>query len=328
MTALSYCRVTVAESGALLADRVRAAHTHWTRLRGLLGTRHLEPSGGLWLAPCRQVHMIGMQYAIDVVFLDDNLRVVRTVTDLPPWRISPKVDDATSVLELPAGRIAALGVASGDRLTIDTASSRSAAGSSTIATAFINVLLAAIFALFAAVHFSNGMSTGQWLTLGPIVLQETALVTVFLTRRRTNAVATERTAWLAAIVGTFLPLALRPSDPVGVVALGAPVQCIGVVLALLALTSLGRSFGLVPAHRGIQTDGLYSFIRHPMYAGHLIGYLGYVISYPSPRNAVIVLVTAIAINVRVLYEERLLGRDPVYAAYLHRVAWRFLPHLY
>ncbi len=328
MTALSYCKVTIAESGALLADRVRAAHTHWTRLRGLLGTRTLEPRGGLWLAPCRQVHMIGMQYAIDVAFLDDDLRVVQTVAELPPWRISPKVDDATSVLELPAGRLAALGVASGARLAIDATGAKSAAASSSLAAAFVNLLLASTFAFFAAVHLSVGMSTGRWLTLGPIVLQETALVAVFLMRRRTNAVATERTAWLAAVIGTFVPLLLRPADPVGWVALGAPIQCTGVLLALLALTSLGRSFGLVPAHRGIQTDGLYSFIRHPMYAAHLVGYLGYVISYPSPRNAVILLATAIAINVRVLYEERLLGRDPVYAAYLQRVAWRFLPHLY
>jgi hypothetical protein len=34
-------------NGVMLADRLRPAHTHWTRLRGLLGTRRLEPGEGL-----------------------------------------------------------------------------------------------------------------------------------------------------------------------------------------------------------------------------------------------------------------------------------------
>lgn len=117
-----YCART-ATSGAVLADRLRPAHTHWTRLRGLLGTRALEAGEGLWLKPCRQVHMFGMRYALDVLFLDDDLRVVRTVSALQPGKISPKVADATSVLELPSGRLAALGIASGDRVTIETTAS-------------------------------------------------------------------------------------------------------------------------------------------------------------------------------------------------------------
>src|SRR5512145_1637770 len=100
------CRAREEGSGALVADRLRLAHTHWTRLKGLLGTRSLPPGEGLWLRPCRQVHMFGMRYAIDVVFLDEQQRVVHLVSDLAPGRISPKVGSAASVLELPAGTIA------------------------------------------------------------------------------------------------------------------------------------------------------------------------------------------------------------------------------
>jgi uncharacterized protein len=106
-------------TGAVIADRLRPAHTHWSRLKGLLGTRSLQPGEGLWLKPCRQVHMIGMRYAIDVAFLDDDLRVVGTIADLRPGRLSPKIGAATSVLELPAGTLAALGIASGARLAIE-----------------------------------------------------------------------------------------------------------------------------------------------------------------------------------------------------------------
>jgi uncharacterized membrane protein (UPF0127 family) len=62
--------------------------------------------------------MFGMRYAIDVVFLDDAHRVVALVSRLAPGRISPKVRDATSVLELPAGTIEHAGLDLGARLEI------------------------------------------------------------------------------------------------------------------------------------------------------------------------------------------------------------------
>lgn len=74
-------------------------------MRGLLGTRSLEPGHGLWIRPCRQVHMVGMRYAIDLIFLDENRSTVRTIVALPPNRFSPKVAEATSVLELPVGTV-------------------------------------------------------------------------------------------------------------------------------------------------------------------------------------------------------------------------------
>jgi len=63
--------------------------------------------------------MLGMRYPIDVAFLDDDLRVLETIDALAPGRLSPRVARATSVLELPAGRLATLGVASGARLSIE-----------------------------------------------------------------------------------------------------------------------------------------------------------------------------------------------------------------
>ncbi len=108
-------------SGAVVAQQLRPAHTHWTRLRGLLGTKSLDDGHGLWIKPCNQVHMFFMSYAIDLVFLDDNHRVVRLVEGLAPGKISPKVRDARSVLELPVGTIARAGLAEGASLAIDDA---------------------------------------------------------------------------------------------------------------------------------------------------------------------------------------------------------------
>jgi uncharacterized protein len=109
---------SVAGSGAVLASRLRIADTHWTRLRGLLGTTDLPDGDGLWIRPCRQVHMFGMGYAIDVVFLDDARTVVGLTEALAPWRVSPLVKAATSVIELPAGTIGKTGLAAGQAITI------------------------------------------------------------------------------------------------------------------------------------------------------------------------------------------------------------------
>lgn len=114
-------RARIAGSGRLLADPLRAAHTHWTRLRGLIGTAPLPSGEGLWIRPCRQVHMFWMTYPIDVVFLDDDYRVLQVTPALRPWRVSPKVAGATSVIELAAGAAAAAGAERGQRLAIEAA---------------------------------------------------------------------------------------------------------------------------------------------------------------------------------------------------------------
>ena len=102
----------------MIVERLRIADTHLTRLRGLLGTSELPVGNGLWIRPCRQVHMFGMRYAIDVVFLDEATRIVRLVTNLRPWRVSPLVREAMSVLELPAGTIARTGLRPGTTVRI------------------------------------------------------------------------------------------------------------------------------------------------------------------------------------------------------------------
>jgi uncharacterized membrane protein (UPF0127 family) len=56
-----------------------------------------------------------MRFAIDVVFLDRDLRVLRVVHSLKPWRFAA-CRGAHAVLELPPGAAAAHGFGVGDRL--------------------------------------------------------------------------------------------------------------------------------------------------------------------------------------------------------------------
>src|SRR5262245_20704519 len=131
--------------GQVLADRLRPAHTHWSRLRGLLGTKRLEPGEGLWIKPSNQIHMFGMRYALDLVFLDDAGRVLRLVHALAPNRISPRVRGATSVLELPAGTLEGIALAEGDTVEIEGDASSPRRSRVDVAALLGNVVLAAIF---------------------------------------------------------------------------------------------------------------------------------------------------------------------------------------
>jgi hypothetical protein len=70
-----------------------------------MGRASLPAGEGLWIEPCNSIHMFFMRFAIDAVFLDRDNRVKRVVRDLKPWRVSPIVFGARTVVELPAGSV-------------------------------------------------------------------------------------------------------------------------------------------------------------------------------------------------------------------------------
>lgn len=316
--------------GLLLADRLRPAHTHWTRLRGLLGTRELAPGEGLWIRPSNQVHMFGMRYALDLVFLDSAGRVLRLIRSLAPNRVSPRVAGATSVLELPVGTIDGAALSEGDRVEISGAAETGRRVRLDVLGALLtNLTLALLYAFFAAAHVSRALTTGEWATTMPLVAQEALLVALFLTRRRSLATSSRPWDWIMGAAGTLLPLFMRPGEVPGPYAwFGQPLQFVGLAAAVAGLASLGRSVGVVAANRGIKTSGLYRMVRHPAYSGYLIGYLGYSISYPTARNVALAVATLLALNARAIIEERFLAQDPGYREYLNGTRWRFVPYLY
>jgi uncharacterized protein len=112
-------KVTVLSERAVVCDRCELANSAWTRLRGLMGRARLEPGDGVMLRPASAVHTSFMRFPIDVVFLDDDLRVLRVREGLRPWRAA-FAPGATAVLELAAGQAALNGLAPGARLGLST----------------------------------------------------------------------------------------------------------------------------------------------------------------------------------------------------------------
>lgn len=105
---------------AYLATALAVADTHWTRLRGLLGTSpgDFRNGCGLWIVPCHGVHTLGMGFPIDVVYLDAAMTVVHIERNLQPWRFSPLRLRAASILELPSRTAAETRTAIGDKIEI------------------------------------------------------------------------------------------------------------------------------------------------------------------------------------------------------------------
>jgi uncharacterized protein len=101
-----------------LATHLRVADGMFSRMRGLLGAPEPQPAEGLLLVPCSGVHMFGMRYALDVVFLDRDNRVVRLAPKLRPQRMIPWVRHAHQALELPVGAIEASDTRVGDTILL------------------------------------------------------------------------------------------------------------------------------------------------------------------------------------------------------------------
>lgn len=95
--------------------QLEQAATPWSRLRGLLGRRGLAAAQGLWIRPCNSVHCCFMRFAIDVLYLDADGRILQIRHDLRPWRFST-CWRARSVVELAAGECRRLQIEPGDRL--------------------------------------------------------------------------------------------------------------------------------------------------------------------------------------------------------------------
>ena len=89
--------------------------------------------------------------------------------------------------------------------------------------------------------------------------------------------------------------------------------------------TLGRSFGLMPANRGIVCRGIYRTLRHPIYAGYLVTHAAFLVAHPSAWNLAVLVVSDSALMIRAMYEERTLARTPEYADYMTRVRWRVAP---
>lgn len=194
----------------------------------------------------------------------------------------------------------------------------------------VGALLAVAWSYFAIANFVHARHTHHPTGLGASLLELTAAI-FFLIRRPARVTSSSLLAWIATGVVSFGMLAARPGDAnavAGLESVWAAIQLVGWGLAVMCLSTLGRSFGLVAANRGVVTRGPYRFVRHPIYSCYLLTQAGYVLENPTARNAAVIFGTVVFQIVRIHTEEQVLEQDPEYVAYRSRVRRRLIPRVY
>lgn len=114
-----YCAFNVTRQSFINLG-VTVADTPFARLRGLIGKMRMRSDEAVWVVPSHGVHTIGLCFAIDVLYLDAQMRVVHAIENLRPLRIPPIRWNCASVLELPARSIFDSGTQVADQLLIGT----------------------------------------------------------------------------------------------------------------------------------------------------------------------------------------------------------------
>jgi steroid 5-alpha reductase family enzyme len=191
------------------------------------------------------------------------------------------------------------------------------------------VVVASLFVLLAWRIGSDFVHTMR--ITGLLLLASEALV-VLLTVARRRAVLVDR-SWDARLI-TAMSLAgpplVRPAASFAVLpdAQAAMLSACGLLIIVAGKISLGRSFGVVPANRGIVCRGIYRLVRHPIYIGYLLTHGAFLLSHVDTWNMCMLVTSDAMLLVRAVYEERTLVRDPEYVSYCSRVRWRMVPGVF
>jgi len=136
----------------------------------------------------------------------------------------------------------------------------------------------------------------------------------------------------AAVGGTAIVLGLsmapRTVEALWLLATAEAFITVGLVVMVIGLVSLGRSFGIMPRARGLKQNGLYRWVRHPIYLGEFLAFTGILVLTISPLTVVVYAAFVALQSYRMVVEERTLtDAYPEYTEYAARTA-RLLPGVY
>ncbi len=194
---------------------------------------------------------------------------------------------------------------------------------------FERLFCAALFARMAVVFASS--FGAHPVNILPVVSE--ALVVAFVIFRRPAKDITLRPFdWIIALAGSSAPLLAVPiantAHALAPVRLIICLMIFGTAFSVWGKCALNVRFGVAAANRGVVERGPYAFLRHPIYLGYSINFLGTFLANPLPWNGALYLVTLVMFILRINAEERVLGLDPAYSAFMGRVRYRLAPGLY
>ncbi len=191
------------------------------------------------------------------------------------------------------------------------------------------VLLFVLFGWLIDRMFLEYFKDGSLLSFA-LLPSVTLLMILTLTRRRTCRYTRRPLDWLLAFAASVAPLCFTPKAGTALIhpACGVIMITWGWLIDIYAQFTLGRSFGCIPANRGLKLSGPYRYVRHPMYAGYLISHIGFVLLNGTWLNLMIFVACYITQIPRLMLEERLLSEEPRYRNYMQLVPYRLVPGVF
>jgi len=194
---------------------------------------------------------------------------------------------------------------------------------------FARVVVGSLFTMLSINLLADFSRTGRVTGL-LLLVSESLVVVLTIARRRTQIVDRSASAAIMTALSLVGPALLRANDAAALVpdTITAMLAGVGLFIVVVGKITLGRSFGVVPANRGVVVRGPYTFVRHPIYTGYLITHLMFLVAHPTPWNAAVILVSDVALILRALMEERLLSGDVEYQSYCRRVGWHLVPGVF
>jgi protein-S-isoprenylcysteine O-methyltransferase Ste14 len=187
-----------------------------------------------------------------------------------------------------------------------------------------------LFSMMALRLANDFAATGH--ATGLLLVASEALVVVLTMFRRSAGIVDRSTrARVLTMFATFGPPLVRPAVAVAPLAMEAVtllISALGLMIVILGKLSLGRSFGLTPANRGVVCSGVYRFVRHPIYLGYLVSHVGFLLANPTAWNVSVLLAADLALVIRARVEEETLARDAAYRHYMERVRFRLVPGVF
>ena len=192
----------------------------------------------------------------------------------------------------------------------------------------VNIAVASFFSYYVYDSIIR-LATGTCVTLLlALLFRNTSITLVFLLRLPSKLTTRNVGDWIAAIGGTFITYLYtsraKPIYPF-IVPTAYLVMIATAFISTIGIINLGRSFGLVPANRGIKTDLLYGIVRHPLYLLYTIYDLAVISLAFSLHNCYICILHALFSYLRAKREENILMQDIAYKEYASKTRYMFLP---
>lgn len=168
------------------------------------------------------------------------------------------------------------------------------------------------------------------ITLALLVAGELLTIVIYLFARAPRDVSFSLISVASTVGATFffVFVVLSGGEQLAPLAVTVSMQAVGIIWQILSKISLGRSFGLLPANRGIVTRGPYRIVRHPIYLGYLVGHVGFLLAQFGVRNLALIAALYALQLIRIREEEKTLSLSEDYRTYKERVRFRLIPGVY